>query len=108
MTLTLPVFLVSIFSFFLESSTLFQRLAILLVTSFLPPFLPLVAADSETVSEMSCDLAGADFCLWISILLGDRLPNFEALFKLWLEGEVLTKLVLVGLGILLQKKETYV
>ena len=81
----LPGFLVSTLSFFLESSTLFQRLAILLVTSLLPPFLPLVAADSETVSDMSC-LAGADTCLWISTLVGVRLgPNFDpvaALLKL--------------------------
>jgi len=82
--LSLPCFFGVNFTFFFESSTLFQRLAILLVTSLLPPvFLPLVAADSETVSDMSC-LAGADTCLWISILVPVRFPSFDwTLAKPW-------------------------
>jgi hypothetical protein len=92
--------MMSILSFFFESSIFFQRLAILLVTSLLPPlFLPLVAADSETVSDISWFLAGAETCLWISILVGVRLPSFGALLKPRFDDGLRTKPE-VGLGIL--------
>lgn len=91
--------IISILSFFFESSIFFQRLAILLVTSRLPPFLPLVAADSETVSEISWFLAGAETCLWISILVGVRFPSFGALPKPRFDDGLRTKPE-AGLGIL--------
>ena len=91
--------MISILSFFFESSIFFQRLAILLVTSRLPPFLPLVAADSETVSEISWFLAGAETCLWISILVGVRFPSFGALPKPRFDDGLRTKPE-AGLGIL--------
>lgn len=91
--------MISILSFFFESSIFFQRLAILLVTSRLPPFLPFVAADSETVSEISWFLAGAETCLWISILVGVRFPSFGALPKPRFDDGLRTKPE-AGLGIL--------
>ena len=79
----------STLSFFLESSTFFHKLAILLVTSFFPDFL--LKLDSEQVSEI-ISLVGVG--LWISEAVGVRRPNL-ALFKLWFEG-----LLSTGRGIL--------
>lgn len=85
-----------ILSFFLESSTFFQRLAIRLST-FLPGLLDFeVAADSDTVSGMSG--IGDLGVLTMSTLVGVLLPSLE--FKLWLELDCF-KLELEGLGMLL-------
>lgn len=67
--------------FFLLSSTFFHKLAILLVTSFFPVFLPPAAevtADSETVSEMLLVLNSA--------LDGVRLPKLVLLGDCFMPG----------------------